>query len=327
MSKKYTCVVDTTYTLSLYLLMQSDEVIKDTVFFVGSAIPESVSSMLPAVIRMDNRKGTYNTALKLLKSRIEAKIKWRFRHKTLMYAQDHLAYSAHIIDKNKYILLEDAPRIYTNYKTINFMKPIVPMSLKSKITSWLYWGGIGRKRLGTNKQCIDRIVTTVEDLNSDLILNKKFTYVNLKELWNSSSSKKKSYIMKMFDVTDEILELPKKCSVILFSQPFLTDCKMSEQEISEIYRPYIERDIDTGIVIKPHPRDRYDYKKHFPGVEILNSKAPMQLLSAMGVEFKKAITVCSSAVSALPDNTEIVWIGAKINPKILKVYGDLKCPR
>jgi len=71
----------------------------------------------------------------------------------------------------------------------------------------------------------------------------------------------------------------------------------------------------------------FRYKKHFPQVMILDCKAPMQLLSAMGMNFKRAITVCSSAVSSMSDDTEIIWIGAKVNDKVLSVYGDLKCPR
>lgn len=324
---QYTCVVDTTYTLSLYLLLQSDEAIRETAFFVGRAISENISCKLPNVFRIDNRKGSYNSRFKIIKHRIEALIEWRFRHQTIFYAQDHLIYSAHIIGRNNYILLEDAPRIYTNYKTIKFMKPVFPTSLKSKFTSWLYWGSIGRKRLGTNNQCVDRIVTTKDDLRSEILVGKKYTYVNMQELWKNSSKKKQEYIKDVFGVTDDILEQSRKCSVILFSQPLIEDCKLTEEEIVNIYAPYVQKYSTFGMTIKPHPRDKLDYKKLFPNIMVLKCNAPMQLLSAMGIVFSTAITVCSSAVSSMPENAEIVWIGSQINPKIYKVYGDLKSPR
>lgn len=324
---KYTCVVDTTYTLSLYLLLQSEQAIKDTVFFVGNAIPENISQMLPNVIRIKNDTDSYNTRLKILKHRVEALFKWRFRHRTTMYAQDHLVFSSHIIGSNNYILLEDAPRIYTNYKTISFMMPIFPCTLKLKFYSWLYWGRIGRRRLGTNKQCVNRIVSTKEDAGSDILIGKNCTYVNLQELWRESSEKKKNYIKEMFGVSNEIMGLPKRFSVILFSQPLMEDCKLTEQEMKEIYSPYINKYSSQGVVIKPHPRDKFDYKSNYPNVGILNCKAPMQLLNAIGVEFKTAITVCSSAVTSMPEDSEIIWIGPHVNIKIYNVYGDLKCPR
>lgn len=323
---KYSCVVDTTYALSLYLLYQSDEVIKKTIFFVGNAIPQSISALLPYVVRIDNSIENY-TRWGILKHRLEALIKWRCRNKTIMYAQDHLAYSAHIIGRNKYILLEDAPNIYTMYRTIKFMKPVPPNSISHRIKDFILWGTIGKRRLGTNSQCINRLVTSPSDTESELLKNKDFILVNLKELWNKSNEAKKRYIMDLFGISSYMFESVKKSNVILFSQPLLTDCGLSEDEMYNIYSPYIEKYVKDGVVVKPHPRDKFDYKKRFPDIFVLDCIAPMQLLCAMGMDFKVAITVCSSAISSLSKETEIVWIGSSIHSKIQKVYGDMKCPR
>lgn len=325
-SVKYTCVVDTTYTLALYILLQSDEAIKSTAFFVGNAIPQTVSSLLPNVIRIDNSNGKY-TRIGRLKHRIEAIFRWRFRNNTIMYAQDHLAFSAHIIGRNNYILLEDAPRIYTNYKTIKFMTPKESRNFFINFIDYVQLGPIRKMKLGTNNKCVDRIVTSEKDLDSVLLKGKKYTLVNLSLMWKNASSEKQNLIKKMFGITDAIMVLPQKCSTIVFSQPLMEDCKLTEQEMLNLYDTYIREYLKLGIVIKPHPRDKFNYKKFYPDVEILNCKAPMQLLSAMGVDFKTAITVCSSAVSSMSEDAEIIWIGTHVNSKIYHVYGDIKCPR
>ena len=69
-----------------------------------------------------------------------------------------------------------------------------------------------------------------------------------------------------------------------------------------------------------------DYKKYFPGITTLQTKAPQQLLSAMGIKFNIAITVCSSAVSSMDKDCKIVWIGAEIDDRIVKAYGHVKSP-
>ena len=56
---KYVCVVDTLYSLSLYLLYQSYDKYDETLFFVGNVIPESVSSKLSHVFRIDYKKKTF----------------------------------------------------------------------------------------------------------------------------------------------------------------------------------------------------------------------------------------------------------------------------
>lgn len=319
----YICIVDTTYTLSLYLLYQPDDAIQKTAYFVGRAIPESVSSFLSFVVRIDNSKVKWNYLL----HRLEALFRWRFRNGRIMYAQDHLVYSSHLIGSNRYILLEDAPHIYKNYKDIKFMRPLFPRNKIAWLWELLLNGPVGKRKLGTNPQCIDRLVTSEEDINSDLLVGKKYTLVNLHDLWETSSASKQNLIRRMFEISDQILILPNKCSTIIFSQPLMEDCKLSEDEMLEIYAPYIEKYSNSGIAIKPHPRDKFQYRNFFPNIEMLECKAPMQLLSAMGISFKTAITVCSSAVSSMPENTEIIWIGTRINKKIYSVYGDLKCPR
>lgn len=319
---KYSCLVDTNYALALYLLYMPEDAINKTLFFVGNAVPQLVTSKLKFVVWLDSK--SYNGKIEIFKHRIEALLKWRCRHNTIFYAQDHLAFSSHIIGSNEYVLLEDAPNIFTAYKDISFMRPRPDKSLYEKIVRWILFGRIRRNILGTNSLCKKIIYTSLNDEKSELLLGKLSERVELKKLWNNASEAKKNIILNVYSL-NTILNRVSDKKVIIFSQPLMSDCGLTEEEIIKIYKPYIEKYASRGVVVKPHPRDKFDYKRKF-NVDVLNTPAPMQLLSAMGLSFQVAITVCSSAVSSMSKETEIIWLGTEINPKIQAVYGQVKCP-
>ena len=89
-----------------------------------------------------------------------------------------------------------------------------------------------------------------------------------------------------------------------------------------IFGPYVERFGESKILIKVLPRDEFDYSQIFPKAKILRSVAPMQLLNFVGRPFRRAITICSTAVFHLPPETEVIWLGTKVNEKIKHRYGD-----
>ena len=76
-------------------------------------------------------------------------------------------------------------------------------------------------------------------------------------------------------------------------------------------------------MIKPHPRDKFDFDKYFPTIPVLRTYIPMQLLNFMGVMPHIAVTVNSTAISSLPNNVEKIMIGTKVNKKIFDRYGDM----
>lgn len=322
---KYVCVVDTLYSLSLYLLYQSYDKYDETLFFVGNVIPESVSSKLRHVFRIDYKKKTFFMKKNLLIFQLQIAKYGNILKKATIYAQDHLAFSGLVIGSNKYTLLEDAPHIFTIYKTISFMNPSPFVSLREKIRNSIFLKSFGDGILGRNKQCVSVVYTCPEDSKSDLLKNKESILVDLNKMWDESNIEKKKFLFGLFGIDDKLLNVFMQNRVILFSQPLLEDCKLSEDEIIAIYAPYIEKYKNEGVIIKPHPRDKFNYEKHF-GVPIMKINAPMQILSAMGLSFKTAITICSTAVSSMGSDCEIIWIGASVNKKILEVYGDLKCP-
>jgi hypothetical protein len=95
---------------------------------------------------------------------------------------------------------------------------------------------------------------------------------------------------------------------------------MTETEKIEMYRMMI-KDIDRSkLVIKPHPRESTNYTFFSPDVYVFTRKVPLQLLDMLGVRFKTAYTVSSSAIVSFPHEIEKKEFGYNIHPKLLKAY-------
>ena len=320
MRKRYSCIVDTMYSLMLYLLMMDMKQIQQTRYYFGSAVPMRVNQFFTHVMRFD-----CNAISKASKNYR----RWfRFRMwlvhlcriaGTEIYAQDHLSYAQQLICGANYILLEDAPGVYTRIINGVLYRP-QKMTMYSRVANWASRGRIGLEIFGTNKQCLNRIVTEKSDTKAEVLKGRKYELVSLKELWSKAGEEKKEFVLRVFDVDMEMIAGLRGLDTIILTQPFCTDFGMRPDELVGIYRPYVEKYSAGGVVLKIHPRDKVDYTAYFHNVRILNSKAPMQLLSLLGVTFKRAITISSSAISAFSKDTEIISLGSNVHPKIAAFY-------
>jgi len=317
-NKSYSFVGDTTYSLLLYLLYCSDEMLQNTTFYVGRNLAPCV---LPYKVIMPPLADFSD--ITRLKYRLRC-LKYRKKlSKSFIYAQDHLYFSAPLIDNLEYSVLEDCPNFFTAFNNH------VEKKFRFTPSIGAYWynfkvGRINGRHAGYNPWCIKRIVTT----NSDKLLFDKLgldcEQIHLQKLWNTSSSFKQEFIKNVYSLKIGKDLLVKQ--VALFSQPLMEDAHMSTDEVIAIYKPYIDKYGADNVLVKLHPRDKFDYKKYFPGIATLQTKAPQQLLSVMGIKFKTAITICSTAVSAMGKDCEIVWIGADVDKRILDAYGYVRKP-
>lgn len=312
---KYTCIIDATYALMLYMLYATDNMLQNTTYFVGS---NCKTCNLPNMIVMPPIQPYTNK--ELLKYRIKC-LKYRNQLKqSTIYAQDHLYFSAPLIDNIPYIVLEDCPNFFIIREERN------EITFKPTLRALWYNFKIGRiynRYAGHNPWCKKRIITS--DYDRQLMEKKRlpFEQVNPKELWNKASSFKKRYIIDTFNLPS--IDAIHK-DVVIFSQPLIEDAHFSDKELTDVFNPYVKQFGAENILVKLHPRDKFDYEKAFPGISILRTKAPQQLLDIMGVKFKTAITVCSSAVSSMDKDCNIIWIGAEIDERIVRAYGHVKCP-
>lgn len=321
MGKKRVCIVDTPYTLSLYLLHSTEEQISNTYFFVGDNMPSSIVEKLqPNVMKITrNREWNY---LRMFLFRLKCLKYESLLNGSEIFAQDHLFMSYGLLGNHSYTLMEDAPGFFDFYKNFNHFIPFYNDTIKGRIRNFFIGANYGKIQ-GTNAHCISVLLTSMPK-DVSLFQNKEIKLCELSKCWNNSSNEKKTVIKRIFGVKEDYT--PSK-GVVIFTQPFVTDCGLLEEEQIALYSPYIKRYAGSEIYIKAHPRDKLNYEHYFPNVRILKNIAPMQVLSAMGWHFDVAVTVSSSAVSSMGLDTEIIWIGTQVNDKINKIYGDIKCPR
>lgn len=325
---KYSCIVDTPYSLFLYLLMSEDGDWDKTVFFVGDGIDEAYLKHLKKVVRFSSNYDDYATRAQLLKVKMRA-LYYRCRYicHTKLFAQDHMVFSSQLIGWNKYILVEDAPSFYLGSLDSLIKETIpIPNGIRNRFKRLIYWGPTYGLHIGRNSYCIDRLVTEEKDLLSSIINGYKTNLVNLNVLWKYASEEKKKYVFSVFNITSNILLPLQHCKTIIFTEAFSED-GLSLEEAASIFAPYVEQYKNDGVVIKPHPRDKEDWEKAFPEAKVLRTRAPMQILCIMGADFERAITVCSTAISSMKPETEIIWLRNSAHPKWIARYGKGgKCP-
>ena len=316
---KYSFIGDTTYSLLLYMLYASEEMLSHTKYYVGrnlASLTLSDKVVMPPMLSFDD-KTRFLYRLKCLKYR------WALSHSEI-YAQDHLFFSSPLIDNLGYTLLEDCPNFFTNFDYHQHLYN--ERKWRERIQN-ICLGRIGTHYRGYNPWCKNRILTTDRDIKFFGGL-KTYAYeqVNLQQLWNGSSIQKRESIIAAYNLDEINHDALGKRQVAIFSQPLCHDAHFSFDEQRALFLSYVEKFGAENILVKLHPRDDFDYKKAYPGIETLCTKAPQQLLSLMGLKFKTAITCCSSAVSSMDSDCEVIWIGAEVDDRVVKAYGHVNNP-
>ena len=312
------CLVDTPYALSIYLLKMSLKDISRTMFFIGDSINTSVANKLPHYVMVRNQSARsdwkYMSWLRFYKY-----IKcWSIPFANL-YVQDHLYIASQIIGPYHYINLPDGPDCYSFWEKCPYQpQKNRPTKIKQMIKHFFSRGKMYDLKYGTNSQCLVRWVTTINDTRSIYLCDRTYEYIDAKQLWINASREKKEFIMHVFGVSNELLEL--NYDVVILTQPFREDCHLTDEEVYNIFAPYILG--RNNVAIKTHPRDKFDWKKYFPTAYVIDTYAPMQILNYIGFSTKEAITVCSSSISAMPDEVNKIVLGTKVNQKIFNIYGD-----
>lgn len=318
---KNICLVDTPYALSIYLLKMSMDDIKKTLFFIGDSVNVNITKKLSHYVLVRNQSARsdwkYMTWLRFYKY-----IKCCYYGLTNLYVQDHLYIASQFIGHYKYVNLPDGPECYSTWEKSPYQpQRYTPENLKRKIKHYLSHGKMYDMKYGCNDQCVCRWIVTPKDKETIYIQGKEYLYIDASQLWKEANNEKKEFVKNVFGISDALLKQCQDIETLILTQPLREDCHLSDEEMFEVYAPYIEGKVN--VVIKTHPRDKFDWGKFFPNAYVIDTYAPMQLLNYIGMMPKKAVTVSSSSISAMPESTEKIYLGTKVNSKILETYGDL----
>ena len=213
---------------------------------------------------------------------------------------------------DKYNLLEDGT---ADYKLSNYFILNSNFSFKKKLKNIL--------RLDFRKNILDKTkkiyLTGLASIPEEI--KHKVEIINLKDLWNKKSNVEKEEILNVFGFDKNIVNSIKNRKYILYTQPLSEDEILLENEKIELYSKILKKYDENFIVLKKHPREKTDYKKIFPNIEVMDQIFPAELLTLLDIHFEKAITIFSTA-ALTDDKVQVDFYGTEIHPKLFKRFGS-----
>lgn len=141
--------------------------------------------------------------------------------------------------------------------------------------------------------------------NKELFSNYPMPELEQFELNIDFSEEEKQKLIDMFvNYQDrvEIERIGKEADGILYTQPISEDGYVKEEDKIRIYKDLVKYYSKYGkVFVKVHPRDttQYDFSKEM----ILRGNYPSELLNILGIKFKFAIGLCTSAIETV--NAEV----------------------
>lgn len=314
---KNICHIGSYYSLLIYLLLP-DKNVKNTFFFFGDLIEIKNLPKNYYIIKRKNLKFPlsfiyHDFILKFILNRIVKKNKL---NTNIIYGQDHLLGSSYFLKYNFY-LIEDGLSFYTTFE------------IDKKKYYEKYWINkiLGRKKVqGLDKNVKKIYVTRTSGIPNEI--KEKVKLINLKTLWNLKTEQEKKDILNIIGIDFSDTKKLTKAKNILLTQPLSEDSVVTEEEKIGFYKKIIEEFGEEKLLIKPHPREKTDYKKIFPKAIVISRNFPFELVSILisDIKVKNLITLFSTAVFSMIEkkDTKIVFYGTKISKKLIDRFGDLK---
>lgn len=232
------------------------------------------------------------------------KFKFKLNQKCVVYGADHLSGAKFFLRKYPFFLIEDG--------TANYDPKTYKRSWKNKLFSI--------PTFGVYKN-VKKIYLTQKE-NIPEIIKHKVEIIDIKALWESKSSQEKEYILSFFNMDSTNLEKLKQRKVILFTQPLSEDGILTESEKVELYSKVINNYSFEELVIKPHPREKTDYAKHFSDICLFKENCPSELLELLGIDFERVVTLFSTAALQYPES-KVDFYGASCHPKLKEKFGNI----
>lgn len=320
-------IVNTSYSFFLYLLLKKDW--KDTYFLFGKMFPKEIFQRLEkksrceysgyGVLKSLSREGK-NKLYQILSYYCEI-FYWHIYSLWLkltvknleIYGNDSMDIALPFRNSFKY-LVEDGTINYIDYQhPIRSFKERIKLFLRGTYSEYIPFG----KAKNIEKIYLTGIAEIPESIKE------KVEIVNLQDLWNKKSKEEQLEILELFGFEDNILEIIKGRDEILLTQPLSEDEIMSEDEKMKIYMDIMKNYDSEKMIIKTHPREKTDYRRYFPKALVLDNVFPFEILLLMGIEFKRAVTIFSTAALSIGKDCEIDFYGTKINNKLIEKFGDI----
>lgn len=290
------------YSFFLYLLI-TDIAFREKSIFILENIDISLN------YKAFNLKIKHSYFFEIILIIIIFSIKFIYKNNFIVYGQDHLLIGNKLLLFNNFYLLEDGSMSYSRrlLKKRKGIRKFVDVIFQRK------------KMLGRDSAVKKIYLTGLAPIPEEI--KDKVEIINLKELWNKKSDVEKEEILNIFGFDKNIVNNIKNRKYILYTQPLSEDEVLLESEKIELYSKILEKYDKNYVVLKKHPREKTDYKKIFPDIEVMDQVFPAELLTLLDIHFEKAITIFSTA-ALTDDKVQVDFYGTEIHPKLFKRFGS-----
>lgn len=305
---KYVCIVDSLYSLLIYLLIIDEEKFGNTHFFFVSPFPKNIARNFPKATYINWPKSRIKKVFFLLWFRIMRIVRYGFVKESVIYGMDNLQITSVLVGNKKMRVLEDGVQNYTIRKkrSKGFLKSLIGGPL------------MGVDAFGYSDYVEKIFLTGLAPVPYEI--RNKSVIVDINLQWENCKDSYKTTINTLFGLSSDVLNEYSSINSILFTQPLSEDGVINENVKIELYKSIIS---NKSIAIKPHPREITDYKKFFPNIVILKSTVPIELLTFNGIKFEDVYTIFSTAVLAFNYQVNIHFLGTSIHPEIEKAFGNV----
>lgn len=324
------CMTGSPYALLQYLLLFDEDMVKcHTCYFLGYGVSRKVSAHLPAVFFDMKQKGAKEGGARIwgkVLARMTKYVQYPFLRQARIFAIDQ-GFVAPLIGHKSYSLLSDGPlTMQQNMRpdSAEYQRQLRKQHSAQGFVEGFLFGPVAVRALGNNKQCKAFYLT--EENDCPVLEGRPVHIKSLRQMWKESSAEKQSLIMRVFDVTEKDAEVLGEREVIFLTQPIVQDCGLSEDEYACLLEQIFSHYGQQNLLLKLHPRDKFDYKRYFPEVAVYDKPVNMQLLALVGAHARCAATICSSSVNSFDESVDVDWYGSRIHPKVEAFFGDAVPP-
>lgn len=305
-TKEYTKVMltESLYSLALYIYINKN-IVEDTLFLLGNNFNiDGVKSKLDNFVIYDHNKTKEISKFKrvLLANKI---VKGEFRYILKMikdkklYGHDHLPISPLFFNMNM-TLIEDG--------TSNYIVPKKLPRYKTNIYCFFRTQAYFR---GYDKKTKVVYLTDKEKVNNLLVGKRKL--IDFKLFLNNINIMLDGSFCPDFKVKDR--------TILIVTQPLSEDSILEEIEKISIYRKIIDDYKDRNIIIKPHPREKTNYKVIFPQCTVVNNSFLVEAL-LLNDNISEVVTLFSTAIEMnYNQRMKIIKLGTLDNLKLINKFG------
>lgn len=326
----HVCMTPSIHALLQYMLLfDYDTVARHTAYFTGYAVSNDIAAHLPGVWFSVKQTGTRQSLSRILDKmaiRFTRRVRYPFLRHARIFAFD-VGFVPPLIGHSPYALLSDGPLgISQNMQETSaeyLRQQRRSHSLQGRLEEFLF-GPVAVKWWGNNPQCREFYMT---EENQCVVFRDKPVHVDsLRSLWQRAQPATREFVKRVFDVDESDIALLGSRPYMFCTQPMVKDGILTEEEYLDILRPIFDSYGTDKLLLKLHPRDDFDYRRHFPEVAVYDKKVNMQLLVLMGANVQRVGTICSSSVNSFPPEVEVDWYGTDFHPKLKAWFGSAVPP-